>query len=90
VSQCTGISELENALSLSVYPNPNNGAFTIASSGNQDIRLVNYSGQVIRQFRLNEQNTHQVTVSDLSEGIYFIITDSADSRAVRQKVVVIR
>lgn len=90
VSQCTGISELENALSLSVYPNPNNGAFTIASSGNQDIRLVNYSGQVIRQFRLNEQNTHQVTVSDLSEGIYFIITDSADSQAVRQKVVVIR
>jgi hypothetical protein len=69
VSACEGI--LLNAIpaSLSVYPNPNTGHFTITTSATSKVIIINQLGQEIGSY---ESNGNQVEVSDLVPGIYFI------------------
>ncbi len=88
VSICSGIQELSVLNSgLSVYPNPNTGEFTIASVSDITLTLVNELGQIVRTIIISGSNDHEVSVTDLPKGIYFI---SGQNNAVQiyQKVIV--
>jgi hypothetical protein len=86
---CPGINELLNSISdLMVYPNPNNGEFTIRSEGTDlKLILVNELGQLIQHLELSAGNNHQVSVKDLAKGIYFL-SGSTETGAFNQKIVV--
>jgi hypothetical protein len=88
VSGCTGIEESAmSSMQLAVYPNPNNGEFVIQSNSAIDLKLINELGQIVRVISLSGTNNHQVNVTDLAKGIYFVVGDTTHS-TIRQKIVV--
>ncbi len=85
--QVTAIDELEN-VSLSVYPNPNNGFFTIdfsAIEGKATYQLINVNGSVIDSREING-NTINFNY-DLNAGTYFVRIITNDNVYVEQIVV---
>jgi hypothetical protein len=88
VSACVGIAEANlKSNELLVYPNPNNGEFTIDTDTDVTLTLTNELGQAIRLIYVQAGGAHKVTVSDLGKGIYFLCGQK-DNLQIRQKVVV--
>lgn len=88
VSECTGIRETAAFNSIiSVYPNPNNGSFTLNSEVNISISIINEIGHVVGGAQLSEDNQHKAYFSELSSGIYFVIGKS-EQGIVKQKIIV--
>ena len=87
VNTCTGISELSNQNGLKIYPNPNNGEFTIESQLAIDLLIINELGQTIKNIQLSSANNLQLKVSDLSNGIYFIVGKNKTTN-INQKIIV--
>jgi hypothetical protein len=69
--------------SISVFPNPNNGEFTIKSQKADIVNLTNELGQIVETIELNQQNNFSYKVNHLQSGIYFLI-----GKTVKQKVIV--
>ena len=59
-----------------IYPNPNNGNFIVTLNLTDDeikdrmIQIINISGQVIKQLKVNEQ--HKLSINLKETGVYFI------------------
>ena len=72
VNTCTAISELSNQNGLRIYPNPNNGEFTIelTNLNNGNITITNVLGQIIKSQKAELSN--QINLSAFDKGIYFI------------------
>lgn len=73
---------------LSVFPNPSNGVFTISGKEAMTLNIVNDLGQTVRAIELDETNNHNSEISNLSNGIYFIIGQSKEGTLVKQKLIV--
>ncbi|MEZ5083058.1 MAG: S8 family serine peptidase [Bacteroidales bacterium] len=90
VSICTGIPELSNR-SYSVLPNPNNGNFTISFKDNSktvsSVKLMDITGKVV--FETGENISEQVNVrlDNISEGMYFLLVETGDSRSVEKIII---
>jgi N-acetylneuraminic acid mutarotase len=83
VSTCTGIYENTLEFLFRVFPNPNNGDFTIQSPREDVVTIFNEIGQVITTIELNQQNNFSCKVNSLQSGIYFVI-----GKTIKQKVIV--
>lgn len=55
-----------------VLPNPNNGDFTIRSTSELHLVLYNALGQNIKSLDLGGLSSSEVSITDLSAGVYFI------------------
>jgi hypothetical protein len=88
-STCFGIDELNKlaGTGLSIFPNPNTGNFTLKAMSDLHLYLISELGQVLRIIDLTEGNAHQVQVSDLATGIYFI-SGKKGELLIREKIVV--
>jgi hypothetical protein len=86
---CVGIEELQsnNTLNLNVYPNPNNGDFTIESEIEMNLNIVNELGQQVQQLKLNSQNNYKTHLDNLNAGVYFLSYNDGRSNT---KIVVIK
>lgn len=97
-SDCVKISTIginktiHNDNNLNIYPNPNNGTFTIQSNYEGYYSITNELGQSIQSFELNSSNKYTITLEKMSNGIYFVIGYSTKYRSHLscQKVVIIR
>jgi hypothetical protein len=87
VLQCTGISSHALTSGLMIFPNPNNGEFTIKGDVDISLQLLNELGQVIEKVTLNENNSKSVSIKNLSPGIYFVVGKSA-AETIKQKIVI--
>lgn len=88
VHVCEGIEILDSVdPHLLIYPNPNAGCVRISSQ--QDLRLTLYNelGQVVQSLELNSANRHQVDLSGLSKGIYFMSYQNLSFTGTRKIVV---
>lgn len=72
VNPCASINQLNSFNNqLLIYPNPNNGEFTIDTPSERDITIINALGQVIKQQHLSEgKNT--IDLNEQANGIYFL------------------
>lgn len=74
---------------LSIYPNPNNGQFTVSSEdfdGDVTFQIYNVSGSLLHEVSSNGE--HTVTFDNaLSAGTYFLRIISGDKVAARKIVV---
>ncbi|MGA3012701.1 MAG: T9SS type A sorting domain-containing protein, partial [Bacteroidales bacterium] len=83
---CAGIGELKD-VSFKLYPNPNNGLFTVEFNASQkktlDINVVNESGVVV--YTLNNLEVSGVVARNIDLGIlpqgtyFFRISNGSDS-----------
>jgi hypothetical protein len=86
----TGIvNETPGGNSLTVYPNPSNGMFTIHSAKTGTFMLMDETGSVIRTFKLDGVNNYTISDESLSAGIYFIMGFD-NNVPVRLKLVMLK
>ncbi|MEX1187896.1 MAG: GEVED domain-containing protein [Bacteroidia bacterium] len=64
---------------ISVYPNPNNGSFTVSlmpeADINEPIEIYNHLGQLVEKISISLSKDHprvEIQLNDLSDGIYFV------------------
>jgi len=79
----TGLTETKTENNIIIYPNPNNGSFTIKGNENQSILISNQLGQEIKTIHLSEKNNFSETITGLENGIYFL-----SGKNTRRKIVI--
>lgn len=83
-------SEFNKQMDFAVYPNPNNGIFSIRSSTNSAIDYVTVSdvlGKRVNQFQLNGTTTSELNLQGMASGIYFVQITSG-SKSITKKIVI--
>jgi hypothetical protein len=84
VSTCTGLNEAESTTTLfSVYPNPNNGEFTITTTKGV-YNIINSIGAIVKTIEV-ENDTEVIDVKYLSQGIYYIVGKTAKAKIIITK-----
>ena len=68
-----------------IYPNPNNGSFTIQVSGEARYQLFNSTGQLVLSGSFIEKT--QIKADGLGKGIYFLQLNSESGHRVEKVVV---
>jgi len=88
VLECVGINSYETTtyLPIKVFPNPNNGHFTISTDLKMDLTIFNELGQVVKTISFKEDNENY-SIDDIPNGIYFIVGQK-DNKNVRLKIMV--
>jgi hypothetical protein len=93
VNACVGVEELNPFNGISIYPNPNNGMFTLNSAvtiGDMNIVITDLQGRVVYSSMENNVNTgfnQQINLQAESAGIYFM-TISANGQQRTDKISV--
>lgn len=94
VSFPTSIDNMDNINVFSIYPNPNNGTFTISHhliGENYNLEITDLMGKVVhRQLLETKSNVVQINNHQLSNGIYFITVSDKDTREKIVKKLVIQ
>ncbi len=87
VTVITGIPVLDNSTSIKIFPDPNNGVFTITGlSKGQIIEVYNYTGQEISSNEINSESM-QFNITDKANGVYLVRIISADGKPVIQSKI---
>lgn len=81
----TGINEKDLANSISIYPNPTNGIFSIEADNMERIEITSITGEIVKALVVNKNKT-TIDLTAYSSGIYFakIITDKGN---VTKKII---
>jgi len=88
VSDCEGIvTNQSGAALINVYPNPSNGEFTISTDSEMNLSIVNNLGQVVSSVSFNASNNYKASVSNLANGIYFVVGQN-NNQSIKTKIVV--
>ncbi len=95
VNTVTGIvNETQESASLNIYPNPNNGLFTLSinatANANYTIAVRNLLGQMIYSEKLNEFSGNYTKLLDMKgygNGVYFVGLKTQDCEIVKKVIV---
>jgi hypothetical protein len=71
VSTCAGIATLSNDAANKLYPNPNNGLFTIELTSPSKVTVTNALGQIVIAEKF-EVGNHNLDIINQSNGVYFV------------------
>ena len=86
----TGVAELnaDNKM-FTVFPNPANGSFNIATSTTQDVQfnIFDVTGKLVQTVQSNGQTTVEVHTNNLDKGVYFVKA-TLDHHSYSQRVIV--
>ncbi len=89
VSLCTGLA-IQNgveAQSISIFPNPTNGILNVASTSSAtELQILNVLGQVVQTTNIINQTT-QLNISDLKNGLYFVKVLEGNKVIATQKII---
>jgi PKD repeat protein len=89
-----GIIELSQKINAKVYPNPNNGLFTLevnsAEQDQLDLQIFNSLGELVYQEQMNVSGTlhKQINLNYLSNGVYFIRLQSSNQMIMMQRLII--
>lgn len=86
----TGIDELENGLSLTIYPNPASTKLTLVWSAPQIIEQISVktvNGHTVKTFTQLNGKTQEIDLSGLSSGVYFLSIESQNEN-IQRKVII--
>jgi hypothetical protein len=87
VSPCTGIQENAATAGFAVYPNPNNGSFTVQSSVfPATLVMYDVTGRQVIRKEITELET-AVNASQLNNGVYYISLSAANG-SMNYKIVI--
>jgi hypothetical protein len=75
------------AINLNVYPNPNNGAFTVKAIHEGTYYLMNEAGQLVKSFTVNADNSFTYQIENLTVGFY-VLSGQNKQGVSKQKIVV--
>lgn len=73
-TECTGINKLDTkTVSINLYPNPNNGLFTIETNtiDEKAISVFDMSGRIIFS-EISKDTTISMNLSEIAKGLYYV------------------
>ena len=84
-----GINNSINAIGPNIYPNPNNGTFTIAQNNTHKIEIETYNilGELIFKTTSADQQTI-INLSSNPKGIYFVRTTDSNKNITNNKIII--
>lgn len=71
----TGFSNISTSPSFRIFPNPANDFLNISGKNNEIIIIINALGQTIELIHLSANSITNISTSNYSNGIYFIVND---------------
>ena len=71
VSPCTGIDAKNSIVNFNIYPNPNNGTFTIDTETELNVTIVDVLGKTVYSSKLTN-GKNQINLTNLVNGIYIV------------------
>ncbi len=88
-------SSLEDNISSSIYPNPNNGSFTLSynlnSADNAIFNLYDATGKLISTYTINQEKGElAISENGLSNGVYFYTIIANNNSIAREKFIIIK
>lgn len=90
----TGVEDLSNAIGLEVYPNPNNGQFSISINSNKieplSLSISDVAGRIIWKTIMASKNSGSIitpNINFVSTGIYFLKVESGENSTLRKIVI---
>jgi len=88
---CTGINSPANGNGITLYPNPNDGNFTISQLGirNYELGIMDMTGRVVYSKAINNQKGTETISLPLCSGIYYWEMKTEDGIAGKGKLVII-
>ncbi|NCC74077.1 MAG: T9SS type A sorting domain-containing protein, partial [Sphingobacteriia bacterium] len=90
---CIGISEINNNLSLFIYPNPATNQLSITLKGfseSVDYTLLNYQGQnVYNKYigQLQGTTSETIQLTDFAPGIYYLRLNTSEEVIIKKVVI---
>lgn len=75
------------ASKLSVYPNPSNDIVNISSDSNvllSNLNITDLNGRTVKTVKLNGEASAQISISDLSAGVYMMNINSDQGSATKK------
>jgi hypothetical protein len=95
VSECTGIAENNSATMINLYPNPNNGTFSLTLNTDATdviVEVTDVDGRLIHTQTLNTVSAgskNDITLNDAANGFYFVKVIT-DGNTTVQRISVVR
>jgi len=90
VNGVIGIEETLDSDHFSIYPNPNQGKFTLiydVNIGGAEVELYSMSGQLLKKYTLSKtENSLQVDVSNFENGLYIVSVKTKQGVVVKRLV----
>lgn len=83
--------EIENSLGVKLYPNPNQGEFTIEFQDDfvqPEVTIINSNGQVIRTVGVSNHKTSIGADLGLSKGVYLIRITDVNKEPILQRLII--
>jgi hypothetical protein len=88
----SGIGNVADEVSMSVYPNPSSSAFSVSISTSQKpiltILMTDITGRLAKEVNNVNAYTTSVSVNDLNKGIYLLSLKLSDGTTASRRVVV--
>jgi hypothetical protein len=86
-SYCTGLDANANQVRIGLFPNPNDGSFTLEAPFDLQLQVVNGLGQVVKEIILSQGSSRNVDLTDLSPGVYFL-TGQHETMRINEKIII--
>ncbi|HTA63381.1 MAG TPA: T9SS type A sorting domain-containing protein [Bacteroidia bacterium] len=96
INVVSGIKNIQNNFTdVAIYPNPNNGAFTVAVTAlvdekNTNFILTDLAGRIVYNSQLDTHtglNAYQINTNNLAKGTYFLQISNAQAKTVKKIIV---
>jgi hypothetical protein len=78
VEECTGLKDMNgNFTRLAIYPNPNNGVFTVELNNGaiKTLELMDITGKMVHSIT-TENNKTELSINELASGVYYLRVQS--------------
>ncbi len=86
----TEVDETDYSYGVKTYPNPSNGRFTLSmnnfSTDKINVKLFDLLGNTIKEIKLENlpsSYNHEIDITDLANGTYFIIIQTKNTKVVK-------
>jgi hypothetical protein len=83
----TGLNTNSTSSAITLYPNPNNGSFTIETSSTVTIEITNAIGQVVLSRMINS-GKNAIALENAVNGVYFVSTIDNAGNKTTQKIII--
>ncbi|MBC7694663.1 MAG: T9SS type A sorting domain-containing protein [Burkholderiales bacterium] len=83
----TSIRENDNHTDCLIYPNPNNGSFTVKLQDAGHLKIFNALGEIVMD-KMIEVGVNSITIPDVKSGFYFLKIENTKGETSTNKIII--